>query len=69
MMLKRKLMENAKELFESLDCDLSELFEETYKNKVVINAAISLIINKNIFTKEELETKIAEIRKEIKEKD
>ena len=66
MGLKGVFLDNVKEFLDKLDDDVSESFEEQYKNKVAINTIISLLIKKGYFTEKEFKEEMKRIRERVR---
>lgn len=65
-MKSKDIMGSIKSFLNRLDDDISEIYEETYRSRVVIDTLISLLIKKGVFSKEELKEQTARIRERIR---
>lgn len=68
MRSKNTILSNIKGFLDKLDDDISEIYEELYKNKVGINTIISLLIKKGVFTEKDLKEETVIIRKRVRDK-
>ena len=56
-----------KPTLDELDDEVAQLFEDTYKNKVAAAALLSLLLKKHIFTPDEFDDEMNEVRQRVRD--
>lgn len=64
---KTVLLDCLDEFIEKIDRDISELCEENYRQKVALNALISLLIKKGVLDEYDFKSEMGKVRAKVRD--